>query len=111
MPPGLHPAVAPVGPQFSYVRFLSPQNSLSAKLGMVTPEISRRTLFLKAHIYKSMTLNRTVWADCDEDHRRPLGALFWPTQNLDARRSDWCSCLWSPPDIRRSKTLGPHGDR
>ena len=45
------------------------QNSLSAKLGMVTPEISRRTLFLKAHIYKSMTLNGRGRADCDEDHR------------------------------------------
>jgi hypothetical protein len=67
MPPGLHPAVAPVGPQFSYVRF-----PLSAKLGMVHPKYPGETLFLKAHIYKSNTLNGSGYADCDEDHRRDI---------------------------------------
>jgi hypothetical protein len=38
---------------------------------MVHPKYPGETLFLKRHIYKSMTLNGRGCADCDEDHRRP----------------------------------------
>jgi hypothetical protein len=44
-------------------------SSLTAKLGMVHPKYPGETLFLKAHIYKSKTLNARGCADCDEDHR------------------------------------------
>jgi hypothetical protein len=46
------------------------KNSLSAKLGMVHPKYPGEPLFLKAHVYKSMTLNSRGGPDCDEGHRR-----------------------------------------
>jgi hypothetical protein len=36
---------------------------------MVHPKYPGETLFLKAHIYKSKTLNAMGCPDCDEDHR------------------------------------------
>jgi hypothetical protein len=39
---------------------------------MVHPKYPGETLFLKAHIYKSMTLNGRSYSDCDMNHSASL---------------------------------------
>lgn len=68
-----------------------------------TPEISRRTLFLKAHIYKSMTLNGRSCADCDEDHRRPFSGAFLSRENLFLSRI-WPTRATAPGERQAAQT-------
>src|SRR5579864_2033480 len=87
---------------------------LSAKLGMVHPKYPGETLFLKAHIYKSMTLNGRACADCDEDHRRLRRERFrhpvnWFVIRMKAAM-ETCLCI-SPchPLQRLSRLAGRPG--
>jgi hypothetical protein len=58
--------------------FLSLQKLALCKTGYGTPKYPGETLFLKAHIYKSNTLNGSGRPDCDEHHRR----RFWQLRNV-----------------------------
>jgi hypothetical protein len=56
---------------------------------MVHPKYPGETLFLKAHIYKSMTLDGRRCADCDEDHRTiSFIAVFLSAARVPAGRDE-----------------------
>jgi hypothetical protein len=61
---------------------------------------------LKAHIYKSMTLNGRGCADCDEDHRRAFFGRVSATK-VGIQRYDPGSAVSSPAI---SFALTPAGD-
>jgi hypothetical protein len=81
------------------------KNSLSAKLGMVHPKYPGETLFLKRHIYKSMTLNGRACTDCDEDHRS-LPGVFLSREKVSKIMETPLSI--SPSATKISLTCGKH---
>jgi hypothetical protein len=69
--------------------FLSLQNSLSLQNWVWYTKYPGETLFLKAHIFKSMTLNGRRCTDCDEDHRTiSFIAVFLSAARVPAGRDE-----------------------